>query len=160
VLSGARAICLQHPMRMPDARCKGDRAPAPLNSTSLNSTRLETRVTESIASGPAFEDNKADCGATGRRDEIMPREHGGDSTPEGSSIPRAARLNQSDMVFIFSIRLEPTKNLARVWLVPNARHVCEMSHSSYFRDVCFFAVPLRLNVTAVRKGHCSRPRAL
>ena len=33
--------------------------------------------------------HKADCGATGRRDEIMPREHGGDSTPEGSSIPRA-----------------------------------------------------------------------
>ena len=111
VLSGARAICLQHPMRMPGSRCKGDRAPAPLNSTSLNSTRLETRVTESIASGPAFEDNKADCGATGRRDEIMPREHGGDSTPEGSSIPRAARLNQSDMVFIFTIRLEPTKTL-------------------------------------------------
>jgi hypothetical protein len=35
----------------------------------------------------------------------------------------AARLNQSDIVFIFSIRLEPTKNFARGWLVPNARHV-------------------------------------
>src|SRR5258706_14503200 len=53
------------------------------------STRLETRVTESIACGPAFVHNKADCGATGRRDEIMPREHGGDSTPEWSAIPRA-----------------------------------------------------------------------
>ena len=63
------------------------------------------------AATPAFAHNKADCGATGRRDEIMPREHGGDSTPEGSSIPRAARLNQSDIVFIFSIRLEPTKTL-------------------------------------------------
>ena len=52
------------------------------------STRLEMRVTESIACGPAFAHNKADCGATGRRDEIMPREHGGDSTPEWSSIPR------------------------------------------------------------------------
>ena len=52
------------------------------------STRLETRVTGSIACGPAFEHNKADCGAAGRRDEIMPCEHGGDSTPEWSSIPR------------------------------------------------------------------------
>jgi hypothetical protein len=50
-----------------------------------------------------------DAAAGRRRDEIMPREHGGDSTPEGSSIP--ARLNQSDIVFIFSIRLEPTKTL-------------------------------------------------
>jgi hypothetical protein len=53
------------------------------------STRLETRVTGSIACRPAFGHNKADCGATGRRDEIMPREHGSDSTPEGASIPRA-----------------------------------------------------------------------
>jgi hypothetical protein len=49
-------------------------------------------------------------------------------------IARAAPLNQSDIVFIFSIRLEPT-NLARIWLVPNARHVCELSHSSCFRDI-------------------------
>jgi hypothetical protein len=41
----------------------------------------------------------------------MLREHGDDSTPEGSSIPRAARLNQSDIVFIFSIRFEPPKTL-------------------------------------------------
>jgi hypothetical protein len=51
------------------------------------STRLETRVTGSIACGPAF--GQADCGATGRHDEIMAREHGSDSTPEGASIPRA-----------------------------------------------------------------------
>jgi hypothetical protein len=29
------------------------------------------------------------------------------------------------------------ENLARLWLVPSARHVCELSHFSYFRDVCF-----------------------
>jgi hypothetical protein len=37
----------------------------------------------------ACAESKADCGATERRDEIMTREDGGDSTPEGSSIPRA-----------------------------------------------------------------------
>ena len=41
------------------------------------------------AATPAFAHNKADCGATERRGKIMPREHGGDSTPEWSSIPRA-----------------------------------------------------------------------
>src|SRR6266850_1290997 len=45
----------------------GDRTPVPLNSTSVNSPRLETRVTESIACGPAFAHDKADCGATERR---------------------------------------------------------------------------------------------
>jgi NAD(P)-dependent dehydrogenase (short-subunit alcohol dehydrogenase family) len=40
----------------------GDRTPVPLNSASNNSTRLETRVTESIACGPAFAHDKADCG--------------------------------------------------------------------------------------------------
>jgi hypothetical protein len=38
----------------------------------------------------------------------MPREHWGDSTRAGSA---AARLNQSDIVFIFSIGLESTKTL-------------------------------------------------
>jgi hypothetical protein len=28
------------------------------------------------------------------------------------------------------------ESLARIWLAPNARRVCELSHSSYFRDVC------------------------
>src|SRR5437879_517558 len=87
VLSGPRAICLQHPMRVPWYWMWGDRAPVPLNSDSINSTRFETRVTESMACGTAFAHNKADCGATGRRGEIMPREHGGDS--KGSSISRA-----------------------------------------------------------------------
>ena len=57
----------------------------------------------------------------------MPREHGGDSTPvvdpsrtgyltavrllSNRAGSAAARLNQSDIVFIFSIRLEPTKTL-------------------------------------------------
>jgi hypothetical protein len=50
----------------------GDRAPVPLNSDSISSSRLETRITESIACGPAFAHSKADCGATGRR-ENMPR---------------------------------------------------------------------------------------
>src|SRR5438874_11730082 len=87
VLSGPRAICLQHPMRLPCIGCRETARPVPLNSDSINSTRLETRVTESIACGTAFAHNKADCGATGRRGEIMPREHGGDS--KGSSISRA-----------------------------------------------------------------------
>src|SRR3984893_9972840 len=88
VLSGPRAICLQHPMRIPWRSMYGRPTPVPLNSPSNKSTRLETRVTGSIACGPAFAHNKADCGATERRGKIMPREHGGDSTPEGSSIPR------------------------------------------------------------------------
>jgi hypothetical protein len=56
----------------------GETARRPIKFRFNESTRLETRVTESIACGPAFAHNKADCGATGRRDEIMLREHGGD----------------------------------------------------------------------------------
>src|ERR1700730_9225972 len=106
----------------------GDRTPVPLNSASNKSTRLETRVTESIACGPAFAHNKADCGATGRRDESCRVNTGGTGVLKGrrslahclSDCRRllcnragsaAARLNQSDIVFIFSIRLEPTKTL-------------------------------------------------
>jgi len=85
VLSGPRAICLRHPMRIPCIGCRETARPVPLNSDSINSTRLETRVTESIACGTAFAHNCA-----------------------GSA---AARLNQSDIVFIFSMRLEPTKTL-------------------------------------------------
>jgi hypothetical protein len=43
----------------------------------------------------------------------------------------AARLNQSDIVFHFLDPVGIDENLARVWLVPNARHVCELSHSSW-----------------------------
>ena len=64
----------------------------------------------------------------------MPREYRGDSTPEGSSIPRAlvirlpsitvcnragsaaARLNQSDIVFHFLDPVGTDENIARVWL--------------------------------------------
>src|SRR5882757_11125656 len=106
----------------------GDRTPVPLNSASINSTRLETRVTESIACGPAFAHNKADRGATGRRDEscrvntaVTRLLNGRRSLADWLSDCRrllcnragsaAARVNQSDTVFIFSIRLEPAKTL-------------------------------------------------
>src|SRR6202043_3661557 len=52
---------------------------------------------------------------------------------------RAAPLPGSTSPTSFSFsrsgwnRRKPCKGL----VVPNARHVCELSHSSYFRDVCF-----------------------
>jgi hypothetical protein len=80
---------------------------------------------------------------------------GGDSTREGVVDPsrkgyliavdcrviaRAALVTGSTSptsFSFFSIRLKPAK-LARVWLMPAARHVCELSHSSYFRDLALY----------------------
>ena len=67
-----------------------------------------------------------------------------------SAIAATPALAQDRALYIKNLPAQPVRhrfhflhpvgtdeNLARVWLVPNARHVCELSHSSFFRDVCF-----------------------
>jgi len=49
VLSRPRAICLQHPMRIPGAQCT-ESACRPIKFRFNNSTRLETRASEPISS--------------------------------------------------------------------------------------------------------------
>ena len=91
---------------------------------------------------------------------------------------RAAPLpgSTSPTSFSFSRSGWTNENLAGVGLVPNARHVCELSHSSYFRDVCFLPCrgqfrprrvrPATITLTAVDESPvgtfqtCQRPQRM